>query len=207
MRTYPIMLLLAGRRVLLVGAGRVAKHKVDDLLACDAIVTVVAPDIDPAFDRKGVICIRDAYDAAHLEHATLVFACTDDATLNAQVVADARARNILACAVDQPADCDFYSPATLRDGDVVLAVGTGGAAPGLAKQLRNDLTDHLPEQIGAFAETLQACRTIVLERVENPARRKAILTALADSDMYATFLADGPDALHTALDAMLATES
>jgi len=204
MRTYPIMLLLSDRRVVLVGAGRVAKRKLDELLACGAELVVVAPTIDETFQRDGVFCMTQAYTPSVLDGATLVFACTDDAELNAHVVTDARNRNILACAVDQPADCDFFSPATVHDEDVVVAIGTGGSAPGLAKHLRNQLASHLPDRIGEFAQTLQTCRSTVLDRVDDPARRKTILTTLASEPMYDAFLADGPDALHTKLDDLLA---
>lgn len=204
MRTYPIMLLLTGRRVVLVGAGRVAKRKLDELLACGAELVVVAPDIEETFHREGVFCMTQAYTPSVLDGATLVFACTDDPELNARVVADARRRNILACAVDQPADCDFFSPATVRDEDVVLAIGTGGSAPGLAKHLRNEIASHLPDRIGEFARTLQTCRATVLHGVDDPARRKAIFTTLASEAMYDAFLIDGPEALRVKLDELLA---
>ena len=203
MQTYPIMLMLQGRRVVLVGSGRVAGRKLDELLTCGAAVTVVAPTIDDAFDREGVTCIASAYHAPCLDGATLVFACTDDVELNAQIVSDARERGILACAVDQPADCDFFSPATVRDGEVILAVGTGGAAPGLARRLREELTGAMPDRIGEFAEALQACRTIVLDRVLDAARRKTILTTLAGQEMYEQFLTAGPDVIYAELDRLL----
>jgi siroheme synthase-like protein len=207
MQTYPIMLLLAGRRVVLVGSGRVAQRKLDELLTCGAAVTVIAPALGEAFDREGVTRIATPYAASCLPGATLVFACTDDAALNARVVDDARELGVLACAVDQPADCDFFSPAVARDGEVIVAVGTGGSAPGLAGRLRDELAGAMPRQIGAFAEALATCRATIRARIPDPTRRKHILTTLTGKAMYEQFLATGPDAMQAALQALLAEDA
>ena len=61
-------------------------------------------------------------------------------------------------------------PAVTGDGDVVVAIGTGGAAPALAGRLKHLCADALPERIGEFAELLLSMRDKVKSGVDDIAR-------------------------------------
>jgi siroheme synthase-like protein len=188
------MLDLAGRRCVVVGGGAVGRRKVAGLLAAGANVTLVDPRAEGEADER-VERICAAYDPSCLTGARLVFAATDDAELNARVAADARRAGALVNAVDQPADCDFHVPAVAGDGDVVVAVGTGGASPALAAALKRQLAGHLPDRLGEYAEALAAARERVQAEVADPDRRGRILTSLAGPEGYDAFLTGGRDAL------------
>jgi siroheme synthase-like protein len=199
MRTYPVMLNLTGRRVVVVGSGPVAMRKVRGLLAAGARVTLIAPQPPANTPSEGVTLIEAAYDPAHLAGAVLVFACTNDPVVNTRIAANARQAGLWVNAVDQPTDCDFFAPARITDDDLVIAIGTGGNAPALAKRLKATLAAALPEQIGPFATALGTCRQRILDAEIDLERRMAILTDLAGEDSYNAFLAGGPDALDARL--------
>jgi len=87
-----------------------------------------------------------------------VVTATGDASVDAAISAAARARGIWTNAADQPVDCDFILPAVSRRGRVTITVGTDGASPALARELRNVIDEVLTDAIGDLAETLAAER-------------------------------------------------
>jgi siroheme synthase-like protein len=134
----------------------------------------------------------------------LVFACTDDRAVNRQIAADARAAGAMVNAADQPDDCDFFLPAVWKDGDVVVAVGTGGSAPALAVHLRDLLAPSLPPRIGEFARLVGELREALRQKVADRHRRSEIMTRLCSQEVLDAFLSEGPQAVHRKLEQLLA---
>ncbi|MDP9017163.1 MAG: hydroxymethylbilane synthase, partial [Candidatus Eremiobacteraeota bacterium] len=91
----------------------------------------------------------------------LVIAATNNETINAAVVADARARGILCSNAADPQDADFTFPAVLRLDDLTVAVDTAGASPSLAKRLSNDLREKIDPAYGRAAKTLGLMRDYI----------------------------------------------
>ncbi|HLF71058.1 MAG TPA: bifunctional precorrin-2 dehydrogenase/sirohydrochlorin ferrochelatase, partial [Dehalococcoidia bacterium] len=157
MAYYPVFIELKGRRVLVIGGGRVAEGKVAGLLAAEAEVTLVAPSLTPALqDHASNGRIRHEareYRDGDLDEKTydLCFVATDDGAINARVAADAREAHVMVNAADDPANCDFILPAVVRRGDVVIAASTGGTSPALARRLREELTAFLDEDYEPLA--------------------------------------------------------
>jgi siroheme synthase-like protein len=195
METYPIMLDVRDRLCVVVGAGAVGLRKVEALRVAGAKVRLLAPDAPEQAELGGVEVIRGPYEAAHLAGAVLVFACTDERVVNAQIAADARSAGALVNVADRPEDCDFLAPATLIDGDVVVAVGTGGAAPSLAKALKDRLARHLPGRIGQFARALGEVRQLVHARADSRRLRARVMRHLAGEAGYNAFIEGGREAL------------
>lgn len=204
MKTFPIMLDVRGRLAVVVGGGRVGLRKAVALREAGADVRLVAKDIDPAAEGEGLTVIRSEYRPEHLAAARLVLACTDDAALNATIARDGRRIGAIVNVADQPDDCDFFLPAVVRDGDVVVAVGTGGSAPALAARLKVRLAAALPERIGEFAAILSQAREALKARLGDTRRRGEIIKRLADEATYELFLARGPAAVHARLEQLIA---
>jgi len=133
----------------------------------------------------------------------LVFACTNDATLNRLIAQDARKIGAWVNAADQPEDCDFFLPATIVRNDVIVAVGTGGASPALAGMLRDRLAQTMPERIGQFAAMLATVRQELKALLEDPRRRMTVMTALCQPDAYEEFLTGGEAAVRARLEKLL----
>jgi len=199
LRTYPIMLDLRGRRAVVVGGGPVGLRKVRSLVDAGANVTLVAKALADDEDLRGVAVIRQGYRPEMLAGAFLVFACTDERDANARIAADARKAGALCNAADQPDDCDFFLPACIRDGDVVLAIGTGGRCPALAAMLKRKLQTAVPPDLGCFAELLGDLRGKLQAAVPSPQRRGRIMKELVCEKTFEAFRTQGPEAVRKLL--------
>ena len=148
---YPVLLDLAGRSCLVVGGGRVALGKVRGLLAVDARVTVVAPDVvDELAGLDGVTFVRRAYEPGDLAGHRLAITAADDPAVNRQVFLDGEAAGVWVNSADDPANCAFTLPAVVRRGPITVAVSTGGRSPAMARWLR----DQIGGGLGAEHEVL-----------------------------------------------------
>ncbi len=142
----PLFVNLAGRRVVLVGAGPVALSKLLQLQAVGADVLVVAPDVHPDIASAGVDVARREFTASDVDHAWLVVAAAPPA-VNRAVAAAAHARRVLVNAVDDPPNASVYMGGVVRRGGVTVAISTQGEAPALAGLLREALEAVLPQDL------------------------------------------------------------
>jgi uroporphyrin-III C-methyltransferase/precorrin-2 dehydrogenase/sirohydrochlorin ferrochelatase len=176
----PLFLDLTGRSVLLVGGGSVAAAKLDQLLAAQADVRVVAPDICKHIEEAGVRVERRPFHPTDLDDVWLVVAAaTPD--VNRQVAAAAEPRRIFVNAVDDPANASAYLSGVVRRDGVTLAISTSGAAPALTGLLREGLDQVLPQDLRAWLEEARQQRlTWRREHVPMEERRPRLLEALND---------------------------
>jgi siroheme synthase-like protein len=138
---YPVMLDLSGRRCVVIGAQAIREGKVEGLLAAGADdVLVVEPSVDDRFDGVvGVRVERRAWRPGDLDGAFLAVASSDDGATRAAIAREARARGVFVNVVDDIPHCDWAAPAVVRRGDLVLAIGTGGVSPAVARLVRERL--------------------------------------------------------------------
>lgn len=153
---FSIELNLEGKNVLVVGGGRIALRKVKTLLPTGARITVVAPQFDPEFEllqsadkvaelsrraESASITLKTRpYEPLDLRGIFMVFICTDQPTVNAQVSNDAHARRILVNNACDYLDGDFIVPARMDFGqNIAVTVSTQGRAPSLAKKLKQKI--------------------------------------------------------------------
>lgn len=147
---YPVMLTnLAGAVVVVVGGGVVAKRKVTGLLAAEAAVTVIAPELGEelrALHEQGAFTWQPrAYQPGDLTGARLAFAATNVRGINVQVAVDAASERILCNVADDPAAGDFHAPAVHRADGMVIAVSSSGQSPRRATSLRNRIAQWLAQ--------------------------------------------------------------
>lgn len=158
---YPISLVVAGKRCVVVGGGSVAARKATGLVDAGAHVTVVAPVIADgirALPGEQVELVERPYRTGDLDQAWLAMAATNDPEVNRQVHADGQAARVWVNAADEPEACTFTLPAVLRRGPVTVAVSTGGHSPALAGWLRDQVAGLLGPEIGMLAEMLSEAR-------------------------------------------------
>ncbi|MCB0911270.1 MAG: hypothetical protein KDB60_06620 [Propionibacteriaceae bacterium] len=143
---YLAGLLLAGRVVVVVGGGRVAKRRVPKLLQAGALVTIVSPVLHPdlaGFADTGRITWRErVFTASDLDGAWYVIAATDSARVNADVAAEAEVRHTFCVRADRAEAGSAWTPATGIVEDAVVAVLTDHD-PRRAKELRDRVVEAL----------------------------------------------------------------
>jgi siroheme synthase-like protein len=160
---YPVLLDLRGRDVWVVGAGPVAARKAAGLIAAAARVHVVAPVISSdmrELDPPPVRIVEAAYSPGILADPRpwLVVTATNVAEVNAEVARDAEAAGIWVNSADDPANCGFILPAIHRQGDITVAVSTGGAAPALAQYVRDRVAELIDARYARAADILRRRR-------------------------------------------------
>ncbi len=155
---FPVSLNVRGHRCLVVGGGPVAARKARSLLACGALVTVIAPEISADMEALSPLVVeRRPYEAGDVKGFRLVFTATGVAAIDGAVYADAEAAGIWVNSADDLDHCTFAMPSVYRDGVVSVAVSTDGTSPALASWLTAQLGADL-EGAGALAELVGAAR-------------------------------------------------
>jgi uroporphyrin-III C-methyltransferase/precorrin-2 dehydrogenase/sirohydrochlorin ferrochelatase len=144
MLTYPLALDLSGRRVVVVGGGRVALRRSAALVAAGALVDVVAPLITGELAGLDLTVRQRRYRDGDLAGAWLVHAATDDPDVNAAVAAEAERRRIWCVRADDAGASPAWTPAVTRHGDITVAV-TAGGDPVRAQRLRSAISLALAE--------------------------------------------------------------
>ena len=130
---FPMFVDLTGKRVLVVGAGRIAARRAGTLTRFCDHVTVVAPSVHPDIEGMDVTLCRRCYESADLDGIDLVVAATDDPALNAEIARACRDRGIPVNVASDQRRCDFYFPGVAIQGDVVAGVTASGADHRLAR--------------------------------------------------------------------------
>jgi precorrin-2 dehydrogenase / sirohydrochlorin ferrochelatase len=192
MPLFPAFMKLSGRRCLVVGAGAIAEEKIESLLRASAKIRVIAPE---ATDRvqawaraKKIRWQPREFRASDLGGAFLVVAATSSPALHARIFKQARRLGVLCNAVDDPAHCDFYYGAVVRRGELQIAISTGGHSPALAQRLRKKIEKEIGSEYERFVTMLGAARKRLFAKSISPARRKALLHALASEISFEKFL-------------------
>jgi uroporphyrin-III C-methyltransferase/precorrin-2 dehydrogenase/sirohydrochlorin ferrochelatase len=174
MQHFPVFLDLAHAHVVIGGGGEMALAKLRLLLKTEAQITVCAPKITPeirAFAPKVALVNRPVL-ACDLGGARLVYAATGDAREDARIARLGHAAGALVNIVDNLEDSDFITPAIVDRDPVVVAIGTEGAAPVLARQIKAQLEASLPANLGPLARIGKAFRKMA-DALPQGARRRA----------------------------------
>ena len=184
---YIACLRLSGRRCVVVGGGDVGLEKVEGLLACDADVTLIAPEAHPELTQlalEGSIRWeqREYAGAADLDGALIAIAATDDTDLNIRVFEDAEARAMLVNVVDVPPLCNFILPAIVRTGPLAVAISTAGASPALAKRMKREISDLFGEPYALLAILLNDARGWAKSTLPTYQDRKVFFESIVNGD-------------------------
>ncbi len=140
---YPLFAKLAGRKVVLVGGGRVAASKLPALLTAAAEVTVVAPRIRRDIQGPKVKLVRRAFVSQDLNGAWFVIAAAPQ-QINREVSIAAEGRQLFVNAVDDPANATAYLGGVVRNSGVTVAISTNGRSPALVGLIREGFEAVLP---------------------------------------------------------------
>jgi len=204
MAGLPVMLQIKDRPCLVVGGGDVALRRAKALLAADAQVTVIAPEVDSQIAELAVSCVYRAYKSSDLADVFLVVIATDDRHLNQQIAGDARDSGVLVNLTDDPETSDFQVPAHERNGPITLAVHTDGISASAAASIRKELIDKLDPAWRTLLETAAPFRQKVQQQIADAKSRQPILRRLADQTAMEILKGHGIRALKEHYEQLLA---
>jgi precorrin-2 dehydrogenase / sirohydrochlorin ferrochelatase len=183
---YIACLRLTGRRCVVIGGGDVGLEKVEGLLACDADVTLVAPEAHPELvrlaDEGSLRWEQREYQPADLEGCLIAIAATADTEVNIRVFDDAEARSMLVNVVDVPPLCNFILPAIVRTGPLAIAISTAGASPALAKRMKREVSDLFGEPYADLAVLLNDARGWAKATLPTYQDRKVFFESIVNGD-------------------------
>jgi precorrin-2 dehydrogenase/sirohydrochlorin ferrochelatase len=157
-----VNLVVAGRRCVVVGAGRIAARKIEPLLDAGADVLVVAPEIGAeirAWADAGRLMVAERdFEPTDLDGAWLATTATGVPAVDHAVYEAGAARRVWVNSADDPANCSFTLMSVVRRGDLVVTVGTGGRSPALAAWLRRRFTQELGPEYATLLDVLSEAR-------------------------------------------------
>ncbi|MGE4539160.1 MAG: bifunctional precorrin-2 dehydrogenase/sirohydrochlorin ferrochelatase [Desulfovibrio sp.] len=205
MRYYPIYVNLQGKRCLVVGAGQVGRRKIATLAACGAaeilVLDMIVPDEScaEALAHPAVVFACRPFAPADLDGRFLVIASTDDEALNWEISRECERRGILCNIVDQPEKCSFIVPALYTQGELTVAISTGGGSPALARKIRQGLGDFLGSEYGALLMLMSNLRPMVLGLGLGSPENSRIFRELVDSSLIEALKRGDADAAEAVL--------
>ncbi|HBH86157.1 MAG TPA: siroheme synthase [Syntrophaceae bacterium] len=187
MKYYPVYLDITNKRCIVVGGGDVAERKAERLLSFGARVTVIGKTLTPLLEtmkRDGRIeHINADYDGAFISDAIMVIGATNREDINAQISRDGKHKGILVNIVDDPGRCDFILPSIMQQGDLSIAISTGGKSPALAKKLREDLETLYGPEYRVLLDVLGNLREKIVARGHSSDKNKQLFEAVVYSDI------------------------
>jgi len=207
MPLFPLFANLQGRAVLVIGGGEVATRKVLALLKAQAHIRLYAHALSPElavlmqagrFEQLG-----GEFAPAWIDDVWLVVAATDDAELNQRVAAAAGARQRLVNVVDDAELSTYQVPAIVDRDPLIIAISSAGAAPMLARRLRERLERELDASVGRFAGLFAQYRERIRSQFPDMNRRRRWFDRVIDGNVPLLLQAGNDAAAEVAFTAML----
>jgi uroporphyrin-III C-methyltransferase/precorrin-2 dehydrogenase/sirohydrochlorin ferrochelatase len=178
MKYFPMFADLDGADALVAGGAEQAAQKVRLLRKTPARITVIAEavcdELAALAEVGGIGVVRRRFQAADAAGRRLIYAATGDPALDAEVSRAAQALGIPVNVVDAPELSTFITPAIVDRAPVTIAIGTEGAAPVLAREIRARIEALLPANLGALAARAQALRRGIAAAVTDPRSRRRL---------------------------------
>ena len=192
MNYYPAFINLQGKRVVVVGGGKVAERKVLTLINAGAAITVISPLLTKRlWKEKEAGHIRHlprTYRKGDLKDSFIVIAATDSPEVNSRIAGDAPG---LLNVVDVPSECNFIAPSVVKRGPLVFAISTGGTSPAFAKAVRKDIEKSYGKVFSGYLGFVKALRSRAMQEIVDKAAREKFLKSLASGDILDTLRTKG----------------
>lgn len=189
MQYYPIFVNLEHKHCLVVGAGGVGKRKIQSLVESGAgQVTII--DTSPADSEMEAIIGQDnvvfhcrEFDKSDLEGKFLVIACTSNEKVNLFISKLCQERDILCNIADLPEKSSFIVPASVKRGDLTLAISTAGQSPAMAKRIRRELQDAFGDEYAHLLTAMGRIRPLMLNMGLETKENTAVFRKLVNSEL------------------------
>jgi siroheme synthase-like protein len=155
---FPVNLNIEGKPVLLVGGGRIAYRKAEQLLVCEPQLTVISPQFDERFHATSATLIQREYATLDVMGFSLVITATANNAVDQQIFDECESLGIWVNSADDPDRCTFTLPASMRRGRLLITSSTAGASPAMSSWVRSTLENTIGPEFAEAVELLAAQR-------------------------------------------------
>jgi precorrin-2 dehydrogenase/sirohydrochlorin ferrochelatase len=194
-RYYPLCLDLEGKKVSVIGGGKVAERKILSLLECSADVTIISPSITEKlrnlFKKGKLRYLPKAYEKGDLKGSFLVISATGEKGINMKVSEEAELRGCLCNVVDDPEVSNFIVPSVVKRGKLLIAISTSGVSPAFSKRIRKELEKKFGKEYTVFLNMMEGIRRRLMKEIPSEAIRKMIFYKLVNSGLIETIKEKG----------------
>lgn len=185
MKLLPVALKVEGARVLIVGGGAIAFRKAGTLRECGANVRVISPILCAELEAMqsdleySARCFQEGDCRGH----QLVFACTDDSKVNAQIAEEAKAENIWVQIADDATQSTLHSAATIRRDEICIGITTGGASPALARHLKQQVEECIGDEYAQLLKLMGERREKMKTHITSQTARAQLWRVILESEI------------------------
>ena len=174
----PMFMKIEKKSCLIIGGGKIALQKIQQLLDNNALVTVVAPKISKSIHSLPVTAVQRCYQSSDLDGVKLVIAATNNKKVNQKIYKDANNRGLPVNVVDQPDLCSFYMGSVYVDGDLKIAVSTNGECPSFGLYIKNHIKNISKGFWGRALNDLAIKREIIIKTLSSYREKKEVMGRL-----------------------------
>ncbi len=175
---FPMLYNLENKKILIVGGGKVALHKLKILSKFNADITVLASKVNFDFEKT----ILKDFEENDVENYDTVIGATDDETVNSAIYSACRKRKIPVNIVDDKDKSDFIFPAMTVKENLVVAVSTMGVSPTAASKIRDEIEMNLPDGIEEKIQKMSSYRQKLIDEGISYKERKKLLEKYYDEN-------------------------
>jgi siroheme synthase-like protein len=190
LRKLSINLDLLGRKVLLIGCGKVGKRKLSYLLGTGASITVVEPYPDDyvlgLFEKGEINLVSDFTESllagknSSFSFPPLVFVSTE-LKVATSIISTLKDRNIWYNVASTNDEGNFTLPAVVEDGSFKLTITTDGASPALSAKIAKSLRKEF-KGYGSYTRVLGDLRPLILNSSLSPEERREKFINLGENE-------------------------
>ena len=153
---FPMFVDLTDKKVVVAGAGTIAKRRIRAMLEFTERLTVIAPEVNPelrTLEEQGKLTVlRKAYEREVLYDAALVIAATNDKKTNEDIYAACKCLGIPVNVCNDRDKCDFYFPGIATCGNTVIGVSTNGREKRRQQALAEQIEQMLEQETTSETE-------------------------------------------------------
>jgi precorrin-2 dehydrogenase/sirohydrochlorin ferrochelatase len=185
MAGYPITLQLAGKKVLIIGGGKIAARKATALIEAYATVFVFSPTLDEAFNGLAINWIQGEYEDSNHDFSnySLIFAATDNPEVNYRVGLHAKQSAIFVNVLDNSTMSDFHNMAVVERGTFTIGISSNGVSPALVKILKERIAAVISDGFLTFGIWLASLRVIAKVTESTQPERQALYERIIASEV------------------------
>ncbi|MDD3279016.1 MAG: bifunctional precorrin-2 dehydrogenase/sirohydrochlorin ferrochelatase [Lachnospiraceae bacterium] len=144
---FPCFISMEKQEILVIGAGQIATRRIGTLLGFVDRVYIASREFTSRiqnWQKEGrVICLGNNFDVSMLRGKTMVLACTDNRSLNHDIVCACREQNIMVNNCSSHEECDFFFPSVIQRDEIVIGISGDGSSHAKVKKVREAIEENL----------------------------------------------------------------